>query len=682
MAERAHPEHPGFQGRKNVYRQNMIKRYLFCKDFINGKIVLDIPCGVGWGTALLKKAKKVYGVDVAPDAIEYASRNFKRENFDYRVGDMRNIPFPGGMFDVVTCLEGYEHVERETSVKFIAEAKRVLKPGGIIIMTTPLTTDGKHSGNPYHLYEPTLEEFKGLMDRNFETVLFETFDGPEGKVVRFVGKNSKEVSQSAEAKIIVDGVNSFVESMSTGKPGEYAMCGGGETTLYTSCFAAMVFHYTGRLAKLSSEEKAAWVNYINSWQDKNTGLYLGPEIVKDELTSQKHDYDHITMHLTAHVLPALSLLGGRPAHPLNFAHRFLDKDELLAWLEARDWKDAWLEGNNLIFIGQFLIYLRDFEGKKETAEALNLYFDWLDAQIDPGTGLWGTNGYCSPFVAMCGGYHQLLVYYHEERKVKSQEKLIDTVLSLQHKDGGFSPSGGGGACEDVDAVDILVNLYKQLDYRRDDIRQALQRALPNILRNQMPDGGFVYKLNQPFIHMGILKTQAQANEANMFATWFRTHTLALIGEILIDEPQVQFDWQFNNTCSMGWHKKWDRECARLAEANLNEKKQVRGNVDTLNLDLIRGWACVTCDARPVEVEVTMNGNHLAKATAQKFREDLKIVREDACLAFEMTLNIEKMGLRKYLPRHIELIVSIPKYGIVLNNGKACFTSDRTDELAQ
>lgn len=194
MAERAHPELPGFKDKwfglkKSVYKQNMIKRYMFCNDYIKDKVVLDIPCGVGWGTAMLKRAKKIYGVDVAPDAIDYAREYFSRKNIEYLVGDMKNIPFPDDKFDIVVCLEGYEHVDRETGELFVKEAKRVLKQGGLIIMTTPIITNGKHTGNPYHLYEPTLEEFKDQADRNFKTVHFEIFDGPESQVVKFVGRN-------------------------------------------------------------------------------------------------------------------------------------------------------------------------------------------------------------------------------------------------------------------------------------------------------------------------------------------------------------------------------------------------------------------------------------------------------------------------------------------------------------
>lgn len=363
-------------------------------------------------------------------------------------------------------------------------------------------------------------------------------------------------------------VNDFVQQMNTGRPGEFTMCPGGNVTLYSSCFAAMTLYYTGKLDNLTQGERHEWGKYISGFQDSESGYFVGPELVPEELTSDIHDYEHVAMHLTAHVLPALSLLKTSPPHPLAFAHRFLDPNQLTRWLEARDWRRAWLEGNNLLFIAQFLLHLRDREKRPEATKSIGIYFDWLDSQLDPQTGLWGTNGFCSPFVAMCGGYHQLLAYYGEGRDVLYKERLIDTVLSLQHPDGGFSPAGGGGACEDVDAADILVNMYKQCDYRRGDIRAALKRLLDSIVPNQMADGGFVYRLNQSFTHMGIRKTESPANVSNLFATWFRVHTLALISEILPEEPVAKTRLKFNDICSMGWHRSW-RDRPRLIHGDAN-----------------------------------------------------------------------------------------------------------------
>lgn len=351
-----------------------------------------------------------------------------------------------------------------------------------------------------------------------------------------------------------EGLVSFVRDQLSSTPGECLMSPNGQNTLYSSCFAAMTLHYLGALPEPSSQERRAWAAYIQQWQDPNTGLFLGPEVVQEEFTHARHDWEHVTMHLTAHALPALNLLGEQPCYPLHFAKIYLNPIKLSRWLAARDWHDAWLEGNNLLFVGQFLIHLRDYEGLLEAEQALEYYFEWLDQHVDPLTGLWGTNTHASVPVAIYGAYHQLLVYYCCRRVVQHPTRIMDLVLDMQHADGSFMIGGGGGACEDADAVDILVNLYKRTGYRPLAVRRALRRALESVLSQQMPDGGFVYRRGAPMKLLGLSRTGSAANTPDMFSTWFRVHTIALICEILHDHPLAQVNWQFNNVCSMGWHR--------------------------------------------------------------------------------------------------------------------------------
>ena len=356
-------------------------------------------------------------------------------------------------------------------------------------------------------------------------------------------------------QLIVTEVMKFIESCKGSAFGEYRMWIDGQVTLYSSCFAAMLYHYVGELHNLNNENRQRWIEYLQQYQDDKTGLFIGPEINPSELKDSYHNYDHVTMHLTAHVLPTINLLGGKPKYSLRFAHRFMDKKCLLKWFENIDWRDAWLRGNDLLFVGQFLIYLRDVEKECDAQSALNLYFKWLDSQIDAKTGLWGTNGYCDPYNALYGGYHQLLVYYFCKHDLPFASRTIDTILKIQHPDGSFTPSGGGGACEDVDAVDVLVNMYKYTGYRNRAICFALNRILNSILKTQMRDGGFVYRRGISFTHMGLSKTCSPPDHSNLFTTWFRLHTIALCCQILVDHPLAKFDWQFNDMCSMGWHRK-------------------------------------------------------------------------------------------------------------------------------
>ena len=325
----------------------------------------------------------------------------------------------------------------------------------------------------------------------------------------------------------------------------------GPVTLYGTCYSSLGEYYLGANSDLPENTG----KFIVECQDPTTGLMIGPELRDFEAAPEaRHDREHLLLHLTCAAVPTLQHFGISLKYPIAAAHPYCDAEFLSQWLDRRDLKYAWFEGNNILFVGQLLVYLRDVERYPGAQAAMGRWFDWLDAHADVTTGLWGTDGYCSALEAVCGGYHQLLVYYYENRHLIHPEGMINTVLGLQHVDGGFNPWGNAGACEDVDSVDILVNLYKRFDYRRGDIRFALKRCLRHILSTQNPDGGFPYNLNCVQSHMGVPGTHAPPNVSATFPTWFRIHTLALIAEILPEERCfLGIKLRFSNSLSMGWH---------------------------------------------------------------------------------------------------------------------------------
>ena len=152
--ERAHPENPDFKKGKKPYKM-FTARHKRCLPFVEGKVVLDVPCGVGWGTSFFKAAKEVHGLDNDGPSIEYGRAHWP--GLQLQIGDMRDMPYMSNYFDVVVCLEGYEHLAQNDQGQVMKEVKRVLKVGGMLLMTIPLAGYSKGK-NPYHLYEPTLEE--------------------------------------------------------------------------------------------------------------------------------------------------------------------------------------------------------------------------------------------------------------------------------------------------------------------------------------------------------------------------------------------------------------------------------------------------------------------------------------------------------------------------------------------
>jgi len=193
MSERAHPEDPGFKDRwfglvKNPYKKHLFERYKFCVPYVKNKIVLDVPCGTGWGTVMLSSAKKVYGLDISMEAVEYANKHFKKKNIIYYVGTMIDLGFDDCFFDIITCLEGYEHINKKNQILFLKEAIRVLNKDGLLIMTCPVTVNGVNSGNPYHLHEPSEEELVEILSKHFSIEILNKIKGPDSPIYYFVGR--------------------------------------------------------------------------------------------------------------------------------------------------------------------------------------------------------------------------------------------------------------------------------------------------------------------------------------------------------------------------------------------------------------------------------------------------------------------------------------------------------------
>ena len=148
--------------------------------YVRDKVVLDIPCGVGWGTLILaKEAYVITGVDRDLAAITEAVENFQGVNVTYLAGNMVKIPvqrsgIKGGLagFDVVTCFEGYEHLAQEDQPYFLDEVKKVLRESGLLIMTVPVVK----TNNPWHLHEPEKQELQDALSRDFDILEFENIE--------------------------------------------------------------------------------------------------------------------------------------------------------------------------------------------------------------------------------------------------------------------------------------------------------------------------------------------------------------------------------------------------------------------------------------------------------------------------------------------------------------------------
>ncbi|MDP3880111.1 MAG: class I SAM-dependent methyltransferase [Dehalococcoidales bacterium] len=134
-----------------------------------GGLWLDAACGSGYGTEIISKvADYVVGIDIEPITIKYAQKYYGKHNIHFRVGDINNLEFDiESMFDIITGLEIIEHVHDCTH--FLRRAYKILKPGGVLIVTTPISErGGPNPLNKYHLNELTRDGFTKLTSDIFD----------------------------------------------------------------------------------------------------------------------------------------------------------------------------------------------------------------------------------------------------------------------------------------------------------------------------------------------------------------------------------------------------------------------------------------------------------------------------------------------------------------------------------
>ncbi len=150
-----------------------VARYRFAVPYVRGARVLDVACGMGYGLAILEQtARCVVGVDADFTTVRGVQEQTGRAAEQVLVADGCHLPFPDGAFDVVTSFETIEHLERRSD--FLAEVRRVLKPEGCCILSTPNAdytrpVDGKPK-NPFHRHEYAPEELRAELEAHFEDV--------------------------------------------------------------------------------------------------------------------------------------------------------------------------------------------------------------------------------------------------------------------------------------------------------------------------------------------------------------------------------------------------------------------------------------------------------------------------------------------------------------------------------
>ncbi|RLC40085.1 MAG: hypothetical protein DRH33_01040 [Candidatus Nealsonbacteria bacterium] len=176
-------------------------RFLF-DDYVRpGDKVLDLGCGNGRFFEILKdKGVDYIGVDFSERLIEIAKKRYPQVKF--QVADALNLPFPNNFFDKVYTIAVLHHIpSKEFRQRFLEEAKRVLKPGGLLILTVWKI---KTKNNLLSVIKYTILKLIGKLDWG------DTFESWNKKIQRyfhiFSKKELKRLLNEADFKVLEIGI--------------------------------------------------------------------------------------------------------------------------------------------------------------------------------------------------------------------------------------------------------------------------------------------------------------------------------------------------------------------------------------------------------------------------------------------------------------------------------------------
>lgn len=174
----------------NPIHQRLLKPYIVARDYVKGDL-LELGCGEGRGVKELMPLVQTY---TALDKIGEIVHKLQAEHPE---GSFRQAVFPpfegiaDNSFDSIVTFQVIEHIKNDEL--FLQEMARVLKPGGVALLTTPnikLTL----TRNPWHIREYTAGQLTAMARKYFPQVAMKGIAG-NGKVMHYHEKNRASVKK-------------------------------------------------------------------------------------------------------------------------------------------------------------------------------------------------------------------------------------------------------------------------------------------------------------------------------------------------------------------------------------------------------------------------------------------------------------------------------------------------------
>lgn len=199
------------------------------------------------------------------------------------------------------------------------------------------------------------------------------------------------------------------------------------------------------------------------------------------------DDSHGVLHSTATAVGALHLLG-RPAPPPAFLEPLFQPSAVEPFLDGLDWADPWLASHDAA--GLLAVAVMTGLDRPGFVAA---YLSWLDAHVDPATGLWprGGIGRLEEWPGLFGNlgcsFHLHFLLRHLSRPIPHAPQVVDTCLELASGTRAVFDAGSWGYPQ-LDWAYSLSRASRQSGHRVAETQEAL-RALARALQHDLEHDG-------------------------------------------------------------------------------------------------------------------------------------------------------------------------------------------------
>ncbi len=150
---------------ENYWFRRHVAAYRFAARFARGTVV-DAGAGEGYGAAMLSGRARVLALELETESIRHASSRYPVPWFVR--ADLCSLPVAEGSVDLVVSLQVIEHLS--CVAEFLTACRRVLRPGGAVVLSTPNRATFPEGLNPFHVREFDASELEETLKGHFTRV--------------------------------------------------------------------------------------------------------------------------------------------------------------------------------------------------------------------------------------------------------------------------------------------------------------------------------------------------------------------------------------------------------------------------------------------------------------------------------------------------------------------------------